>query len=77
MFDRLVPHLRLKSELHLSCPFCNGRKLEEITGDNHLSVFRKGEVNEEDGAYLDPSKWNIASAESASNLRQLVEQVAI
>ena len=77
MFDRLVPHPRLKSEPHLSCPFCNGRKLEEITSDNHLSIFRKGKVKEEDGTYLDPSKWNIAFAESASDLRQLIEQVTI
>lgn len=42
MFDRLAPQLRFESELHLRCPFGHRGKLEEITGDNDLSIFHEG-----------------------------------
>lgn len=77
VFDRFIPHIRLECELHFRRPSGHRGKLEEVSGDNDLSIFHEVEPREEEGTYLDSSKWILGVAEEASDSRQLVKQITV
>ena len=77
MFNRLVPHLSLKSEFYFRRPFTHGGKLEEITCDNNLSILVRAESKEKGEVYLDSSKWIVGSSKGVRDFRQFVKQITI
>jgi hypothetical protein len=64
VFDSLVPHLRFKCKFDLGHTLCHWRKLEEITGDDDLALFRVPNQEKKKGTepgFLRKVRWTFGA----------------